>query len=894
VPRNVLAPIHSRAAWTPPLRLLKHAQMEPADEALAPAAAAVSAAAGAPPPPLLFTFGAGVGGGLATGGSAPFVFGAGVGASVTQTAAASTARSAQPFAFTAPAAGSPPVASWAALSSAAPAPPAASSASVEPSSCAVCEARPRAVVFTGCGHAVTCAPCAEELLRREQPCPVCRAPIKAGGWSATAVDAHGALLAPFASFQPDAVDPSVRADAEVAAWKTRFSSTLDAAVAAAEASKPDVTCGVDIALSESPLLPMLTLHVAGATPEPLSFPLGEDGVDALRAAAARAPFGRGADTVVDTAVRDAWQIDSSRVSMQPAAVWQSLVLDELLLEVIPTFGIDAASGVEARLYKLVIYEEGGHFALHCDTEKELGMLATLVVQLPVAGGHGGGELCVRHEGVEFTFSTAHAADTCFSGIAFYADCEHELRRITAGRRVCLVYSLVATTPVCEVVTGAAQQSAEMRALADVVAAWPALPARVGAPLDHKYTRANLAFAKLKARDRARAAALRALRDDTTGAPMLQLSLALVERCLTGDDEYSFYSDRVRTIAWVGTDDARLPGGGFGQLELGPRGRDGAGRRGAGDNSGHVHDTRGAAVELLGAKFKWPNDRSASPDARRREPYTGNEGPTVEYVYYRTMLVVAPRRAAEEAALGHTMLTAVALAASRAASGDADAGDTLSRVVDAAVQHMEDERAAAATRESWRGRPDTLAGATIALPVLAAAARVGAAALPAACKTLHAMGAVAGGCGVTDATVPALAALCAAMPPRGADAVDGDSPTAALDASLVRLVRAALERGELLPCAALARSLAARDDAQRAMLVASTIVEHAAAAAAAAEAAEAALATPMRDLAALVMAREIAVARAQLARAPAATAAETPSYGDEGEDQWAGSSHDGSD
>ncbi len=131
------------------------------------------------------------------------------------------------------------------------------------------------------------------------------------------------------------------------------------------------------------------------------------------------------------------------------------------------------------------------------------MLATLVVQLPVCGGHAGGALRVTHDGVTETHDTAagteDGAEDVFFGVAFFADCEHELKPITSGRRVCLIYSLVATTPVCEQVSGVAAQSAEMRALAEVVAAWPALPARLGVALDHKYTRANLAFAKLKAR-----------------------------------------------------------------------------------------------------------------------------------------------------------------------------------------------------------------------------------------------------------------------------------------------------------------------------------------------------------------------------------------------------------
>ena len=52
--------------------------------------------------------------------------------------------------------------------------------------------------------------------------------------------------------------------------------------------------------------------------------------------------------------------------------------------------------VEARLYKMVLYEDGGFFKAHKDTEKEPGMFATLVVQLPAK--HDEGKLVVRHRG----------------------------------------------------------------------------------------------------------------------------------------------------------------------------------------------------------------------------------------------------------------------------------------------------------------------------------------------------------------------------------------------------------------------------------------------------------------------------------------------------------------
>src|SRR5690606_525280 len=86
------------------------------------------------------------------------------------------------------------------------------------------------------------------------------------------------------------------------------------------------------------------------------------------------------------------------------------------------------------------YEPCGFFVPHRDTEKVDGMCATLVVCLP--SRYEGGELVVRHQGDERTFDLRNADPTRLTWAAFYADCLHELRPISDGHRVCLVFNLV--------------------------------------------------------------------------------------------------------------------------------------------------------------------------------------------------------------------------------------------------------------------------------------------------------------------------------------------------------------------------------------------------------------------------------------------------------------------
>jgi hypothetical protein len=92
------------------------------------------------------------------------------------------------------------------------------------------------------------------------------------------------------------------------------------------------------------------------------------------------------------------QVDASRVNISSS--WQP-VLQAAVADVARALDIaDSASSainLKARLYKLLLYEQGGHFAAHQDTEKEQGMIGTLVVQLPCCEGHTGGSLAVRHQ-----------------------------------------------------------------------------------------------------------------------------------------------------------------------------------------------------------------------------------------------------------------------------------------------------------------------------------------------------------------------------------------------------------------------------------------------------------------------------------------------------------------
>lgn len=153
-----------------------------------------------------------------------------------------------------------------------------------------------------------------------------------------------------------------------------------------------------------------------------------------------APYGKGQETKVDKTVRSTWQFEPEVVDIGNKEKWEKGI-GKLVGEVGEVLGVGGDKIVKAKLYKVLLYEEGMFFKVHRDTEKADGMFATLVIQLPSV--FKGGELVVRHEGVEKKFVQDQESGSGWSIFytANYADCEHELLPMKEGCRLAVVYSL---------------------------------------------------------------------------------------------------------------------------------------------------------------------------------------------------------------------------------------------------------------------------------------------------------------------------------------------------------------------------------------------------------------------------------------------------------------------
>jgi predicted 2-oxoglutarate/Fe(II)-dependent dioxygenase YbiX len=176
----------------------------------------------------------------------------------------------------------------------------------------------------------------------------------------------------------------------------------------------------------SPIDPGLEVVGVG----PVRLPLKPAMAKSLIAAARIAPFGKGTETLVDTKVRKTFEIDASQIQLSATS---EKTIDEVVSRVATDLGLTDLQ-LRAEPYKVLLYERGGHFQRHRDSEKIDRMVGSLIVMLP--SGFSGGELVIRHEGARETFSfEAARSESTPNYVAFYADCEHEVLRVDTGRRL---------------------------------------------------------------------------------------------------------------------------------------------------------------------------------------------------------------------------------------------------------------------------------------------------------------------------------------------------------------------------------------------------------------------------------------------------------------------------
>ena len=355
----------------------------------------------------------------------------------------------------------------------------------------------------------------------------------------------------------------------------------------------------------------------------IAFPILLPQVQSLIEAAERAPYGRGEETILDRSVRDCWQIAADRVQFQGSR-WDK-TLASILSYVAEELGLPRRD-ISAQLYKLLVYETGGFFSSHRDTEKVDGMVATLVISLPVEGK--GGELVVRHKDRETVIDMCVGDPGEMAYAAFYADCVHSTKPVRTGHRVSLVYNLVVEPGSHSILATSPDTSPQAREAARILSTWAETevhPRKLVWLLEHDYSEAGLGVESLKGID---ASVARTLAWATKSSDCaLHLAILRIEE--EGLPDYELVYD-----PWGGEPDDSAPieevYGGTYTLH------------GWVDCQGTADANLQAIPLNAGEAMPSGALDDVEPDEQYLMEATGNEGVSIERSYRRAALVIWPK------------------------------------------------------------------------------------------------------------------------------------------------------------------------------------------------------------------------------------------------------------
>ncbi|KAF5344303.1 hypothetical protein D9756_011599 [Leucocoprinus leucothites] len=168
--------------------------------------------------------------------------------------------------------------------------------------------------------------------------------------------------------------------------------------------------------------------------------ISEGDIQDLVDACSPAPFGRGAESVLDDTYRKALKLEDNLFAWRFNPDSGNFIA-QLAHQLSPWAKFN--KGFRAEVSKLNIYTQGGFFKVHQDTPRSDQMFGSLVFTLPTP--HMGGNLVLRHRARSFNFDTptllGSATSPSVAYVAFYSDVEHEVLEVTTGARITITFNL---------------------------------------------------------------------------------------------------------------------------------------------------------------------------------------------------------------------------------------------------------------------------------------------------------------------------------------------------------------------------------------------------------------------------------------------------------------------
>lgn len=137
-------------------------------------------------------------------------------------------------------------------------------------------------------------------------------------------------------------------------------------------------------------------------------------------------------------LRHTWEIDASKVC---SSTLEDLNLSSL---VVRNLQLPMEMKITVKFARLILFYGGNSFVHNLGSCWVEGKFGTATLQVPVEGGHEGGNLNVEFEGRKKRFESHETSDAIFYLSAFYDSCEHFIEPVLRGYKLVLVYDLLWT------------------------------------------------------------------------------------------------------------------------------------------------------------------------------------------------------------------------------------------------------------------------------------------------------------------------------------------------------------------------------------------------------------------------------------------------------------------
>jgi hypothetical protein len=162
-------------------------------------------------------------------------------------------------------------------------------------------------------------------------------------------------------------------------------------------------------------------------------------VDVILQKSAPSAFGRGEETVLDPSYRSGHEIPAADIGLKADGLMKSLQKSMNTI-------MFPRRTIELKLYKLAMYQTGGHFDWHMDSTHSDMHHGTLLVALNTAWE--GGDLLLRRNGVETRVDLRPQVAPEYpedkpdlQAVAFFTDTEHRVEPVKDGVRIVLQYDI---------------------------------------------------------------------------------------------------------------------------------------------------------------------------------------------------------------------------------------------------------------------------------------------------------------------------------------------------------------------------------------------------------------------------------------------------------------------